>query len=57
MTRRIHQQRVAALLDELEEQRRRAYRLQAGGVSRAGLRDVKGELRSLQAELADAVAS
>ena len=56
MTRRIHQQRVAALLDEIEEQRRRAYRLQAGGVSRAGLRDVKGELRSLHAELADAVA-
>ncbi len=55
MTRRNHQQHIAALLDEIEEQQRRVYRLQAGGASWAGLRDVKGELRSLRAELADAV--
>ena len=55
-TRHRHQQHVAALLEEIEERRQRVYRLQAGGVSWAGLRDVKGDLRSLRAELADAVA-
>jgi len=55
-TRHRHQQHVAALLEEIEARRQQVYRLQAGGVSWAGMRDVKGELRSLRAELADAVA-
>ena len=54
-TRHRHQQQVAALLDEIEERRRQVYRLQAGGVSWEGMRDLKAELGSLRNELAVAV--
>jgi len=53
--RREHQQRVAALLDELEERRRHLHRLKAGGASRAGLRDLKLELEEARLRLLDAV--
>ena len=53
--RREHQQQVAALLDELEEQRRHLYRLKAGGARLAGLRDLKVELQETQLRLLDAV--
>jgi hypothetical protein len=55
-SRREHQLQVAALLDELEERRRRLYRLKAGGVRMAGLRDLKSELAEAQMRLLDAVA-
>jgi hypothetical protein len=54
-TRREHQQYVAALLDILEERRRRLYGLKAGGAQPAGLRDLKAEVRAVRAELAAAV--
>jgi hypothetical protein len=50
--RRDYQRRVASLLDELEQRRRRVYFLQAGGARPAGLRDLKGDLQALRAELA-----
>lgn len=53
--RRRRAQRVAGLLDELEERRRRLYRLQAGGASRAGLRDQKQRLLETQQLLLAAV--
>ena len=46
--RRAHQQQVAALLDDLEEQRRHLYRLKARGARRAGLRDQKVALEETQ---------
>lgn len=55
-TRRRHQIRVATLLDELEEGRRRIHLLQARGVRPAGLRDLKAELGAVRSELAAAVA-
>jgi hypothetical protein len=55
MPRRTYQQTVAALLDELAARRQRLYVLQAGGATRAGLQDLKEELRALRAELASAV--
>lgn len=55
-TRHRHQRHVAALLDQIEERRRQLYRLQAGGVSWEGMRDLKAELGSLRNELAHAVA-
>ncbi|HET7130391.1 MAG TPA: hypothetical protein VFJ93_15075 [Gaiellaceae bacterium] len=54
--RREHQQHVAALLDELEERRRRLHRLKAGGARRAGLRDLKLELEETRLRLLAAVA-
>jgi hypothetical protein len=54
-TRRRHQRRIAALLDELEQRRQRLYLLQAGGARPAGLRDLKAELHALRDELAAAV--
>jgi hypothetical protein len=53
--RREHQQQVAALLDELEEGRRRLQRLKAGGARMAGLRDLKLELEETRLRLLDAV--
>jgi hypothetical protein len=54
-TRRQHQVHVAALLDELEERRRRIRVLQARGVRAAGLRDLKADLGAVRSELAAAV--
>ena len=54
-TRREHQRYVAALLDRLEDRRRRLYVLQAGGAQPAGLRDLKRELRAVRRELAAAL--
>ncbi len=56
-TRRTHQRRVAALLDELEQRRRRLYVLKARGARPAGLRDLKADLRAVQDELAATLAS
>ena len=53
--RRARQRRIAALLEELEERRRRLYRLKAGGARRAGLRDLKRELESTQRRLLETV--
>jgi hypothetical protein len=53
--RRAHQLQVAALLDELEERRRRLHRLKAGGARIAGLRDLKSELEDARLRLLDAV--
>ncbi|HEY2355460.1 MAG TPA: hypothetical protein VGH79_11250 [Gaiellaceae bacterium] len=52
---RTRPQLVAALLDQIEELRQRAYLAQANGVLPAGMRDLKKELRRLRAELALAV--
>ena len=54
-TRREHQEYVAALLDRLEELRRRIRVRQAHGVRSAGLRDLKADLRAAREELAAAV--
>jgi hypothetical protein len=54
---RIHPQIVAALLDQIEELRRRLYLAQANGVLPAGMRDLKKEMRRLRAELALAVSA
>jgi hypothetical protein len=53
--RRAHQQRVTALLDEIEERRRHLYRLKARGARRAGVRDLKHELESARLRLLDTV--
>jgi hypothetical protein len=54
-TRREHQLHIAALLDELEERRRRIHVLQAYGVRAAGLRDLKSDLGAVRTRLAVAV--
>jgi hypothetical protein len=48
---------VAALLDAIDERRRRIYRLQSHGVTPAGLRDLKEELRGIRARLAATLAT
>jgi hypothetical protein len=48
-------QLVAALLDQIDELRQRAYLAQANGVRPAGMRDLKKELRRLREELARVV--
>ncbi len=53
--RHAHQQRVASLLDQLEEGRRHLYRLKAGGAQRAGLRDLKSDLEETRGALLSAV--
>jgi len=53
--RRTYQLHVALLLDQLEEQRRRLYRLKAGGARRAGMRDLKGDLEATRRSLLAAV--
>jgi hypothetical protein len=55
--RRHHQRRIATLLDELEQRRRRLYILQARGARPAGLRDLKAELRAVREELAAVIAA
>ena len=54
--RHAHQQAVAALLDQLEERRRRLYLLETAGVRPAALHDLKTELHELHRALATAVA-
>lgn len=56
-TRHTRPQAVAALLDQIEERRRRAIVLKTYGVRAAGMRDLKQELLELRAELAEAVAA
>jgi hypothetical protein len=46
---------VAALLDAIDERRRRLYLLQAYGVTPAAAADLKEELRSIRRKLAAAV--
>ena len=55
--RRSRQHRIEGFLRELEDRRRELYRLKAGGVQRAGLRDVKRELHEVRRRLRDAVAT
>ncbi len=55
-TRHRHQQHVAALLEQIEEQRRRLYAQQARGVKPAALRDPKNDLRALRRRLAATIA-
>jgi hypothetical protein len=54
-SRRRHQAQVAALLDAIDERRRRLYLLQAYGVTPAAAADLKEELRSIRRKLAAAV--
>ena len=49
--RRSRQRQVEALLSELDERRSELYRLQANGVRRAGMRDLKRELLEVQRRL------
>ena len=49
--RRLRRERVDALLAELDERRRRVYRLAAGGARPAGLRDAKAELADARRRL------
>ena len=51
-----HQRTVAALLDQLEERRRRLYLLKTAGVGPAALHELKTELHELRQALATAVA-
>lgn len=54
-SRREYQRHVAALLEEIEERRRRLAIMQAAGALPAGLRDLKAELQSVRRELAAAI--
>jgi hypothetical protein len=54
--RRRAQAQVASLLAEIDERRRRLYVLEAHGATRAGLRELKEELRALREALAERVA-
>ncbi|HTS72435.1 MAG TPA: hypothetical protein VMG74_01830 [Gaiellaceae bacterium] len=51
--RRSHQARVTALLDAIEERRRRLYRAQANGLRPAAVRELKAELKGIRAALAE----
>ena len=53
--RHAHQRAVADLLDELEERRRRLYRLKARGVRLAGARDLASDLEDARRRLLDTV--
>jgi hypothetical protein len=55
--RRSHQQRVAALLDEVDERRRHLLTLRAGGVQAGALRDLQAELADVRQELAAVTAA
>ena len=56
-TRRTRQLVIASLLEELEQRRRRLYRLRARGVQPAGLRDLEDELAAAQQRLLEVVAA
>ncbi|MGZ4333084.1 MAG: hypothetical protein ACXVRJ_02260 [Gaiellaceae bacterium] len=53
--RRVRQQRITALLDELEQRRRHLYRLKDRGARRAGVRDLRSELETTRRRLLDTV--
>ena len=50
-----YQSLVDQLLAELDERRRHLYRLQAAGVQRAGMRDLKRDLEAVRGQLRDAL--
>lgn len=54
--RRSRQELIEALLHELDDRRRELYRLKAGGVQRAGVRDQKQELLQVRRQLHEVVA-
>jgi hypothetical protein len=54
--RRARQDLIEALLREVEDRRRELYRLKAGGVQRAGVRDQKQELLQVHRHLHEVVA-
>jgi DNA-binding PadR family transcriptional regulator len=54
--RRARQGLIEALLREVEDRRRELYRLKAGGVQRAGVRDQKQELLQVHRHLHEVVA-
>jgi len=55
--RRARQGQVEALLRELDQRRGELQRLNAGGVQRAGLREVKREFLEVRRQLSDVVAA
>jgi transcription elongation GreA/GreB family factor len=55
--RKNHQNRVAALLDEIEERRRELYLRKAAGVRAAGMRNLKSAYHAAQEELATVTAA
>jgi hypothetical protein len=55
--RQSRQQQVEALFIELDERRRELYRLNARGVQRAGLRDVKREFLEVRRQLNNVLAA
>ena len=52
-----HQQLMDTLLTELDLRRRQLYRLQAAGVQRAGMRQLKGELQAIRERLGEITAA
>jgi len=52
-----HQQLMDALLTELDLRRRQLYRLQAAGVQRAGMRQLKSELQAVRERLGEITAA
>jgi hypothetical protein len=54
--RHSRQDLIEALLGELDDRRRELYRLKAGGVQRAGVRDQKRELLAVRRHLHEVVA-
>lgn len=54
--RRSRQDLIEALLRELEDRRRELYRLKAGGVQRAGVRDQKQALLQVHRHLREVLA-
>lgn len=54
---RTYQQRVAALLEAIDAQRKRIYGLRANGLTPAALGGLKSELAALRRELAATVAA
>ena len=51
--RHAQQRRVESLLGEIDERRRRLYRLKAGGVQLGGLRYLKRDFHAVRRELSD----
>jgi hypothetical protein len=52
-----HQQLMDTLLTELDARRRQLYRLQAAGVQRAGMRQLKSELQAIRKRLGEITAA